>query len=178
MSISDYIFKIVLMGDVTGCKNAFVQRYISGFFTGDLRLTLGVDYYSKTTLFKDKEVKLQIWNFGGEERFQFLLPKYCEGSDGAFFMYDITTKQSIDYLSDWTQIIRENSGDIPIMLIGSKLDLHRLREISHDEGTLAAKEHSLAAFLEVSSKTGENVEEGFLLLGKQIAKIMLFKKFK
>ena len=161
MSISDYIFKILLMGDVTGCKTAFVQRYISGFFTGDLRLTLGVDYYSKTTLFKDKEVKLQIWNFGGEERFQFLLPKYCKGSDGAFFMYDITTKQSIDYLSDWTQIIRENSGDIPIMLIGSKLDLHKLREISHDEGILAAKEHNLAAFLEVSSKTGENVDKAF-----------------
>ncbi|MBY8992651.1 MAG: GTP-binding protein [Candidatus Lokiarchaeota archaeon] len=166
MSISDYIFKILLMGDVTGCKTSFVQRYISGFFMGDFRLTIGVDYYSKTTLFKDKEVKLQIWNFGGEERFQSLLPKFCKGSDGAFFMYDITTKQSIDYLSDWTQTIRENTGDIPIMLIGSKLDLHKFREISHGEGILAAKKYNLAAFLEVSSKTGENVEKAFGIMIK------------
>ena len=168
MSISDYIFKILLMGDGTGCKTAFVQRYISGFFKGDLRLTLGVDYYSKITSFKDKKVKLQIWNFGGEERFRFLLSQYSKGTEGAFFLYDITNRGSLDHLPEWAQIIRENAGDIPIMLIGSKLDLHKYRAISHSEGRLVAKEHNLASFLEISSKTGENVDKAFEIMIKTL----------
>ena len=30
-----------------------------------------------------KKVKLQIWDFGGEERFRFLLPTYVRGANGA-----------------------------------------------------------------------------------------------
>ena len=172
MSISDYIFKILLIGDAPGSKTAFVKRYCFDIFNPHTRLTIGVDFYSKTTMFEDKEVKLQIWDFGGEMKLRFLLSKYCKSASGAFFMYDITAKQSLDHLPEWTQIIRENAGDIPIMLIGSKLDLHKYRAISHSEGILAVKEHDLASFLEISSKTGENVENAF-----QVITEILFEKY-
>ena len=56
----------------------------------DLKLTLGVDFYSKTTLFNGKNVKLQIWDFGGEERFRFLLSQYSKVANGAFFLYEFS----------------------------------------------------------------------------------------
>jgi len=168
MSISDYVFKILLIGDAPGSKTAFVKRYCFDEFKRHEKLTIGVNFYSKTTTFNDKEVKLQIWDFGGEMKLRFLLSQYCKSANGAFFMYDITAKQSLDHLPEWTQIIRENAGDIPIMLIGSKLDLHKYRAISHSEGMLAAKEHNLASFLEISSKTGENVEKAFEIMIKTL----------
>lgn len=154
----------MMLGDASVGKTSLTIRYISGFFLEDLKLTIGVDFYSKTTSFKGKKVKLQIWDFGGEERFRFLLHQYCKGANAAFFLYDITNRLSLDHLPDWTQIIREHAGDVPIMLIGSKVDLKQYRVVSREEGILAAKKYNLSAFVELSSKTGENVEEVFTLI--------------
>ena len=161
MTDYDYTFKIMMLGDASVGKTSLTMRYIAGYFMEDLKLTIGVDFYSKTTSFKDKKVKLQIWDFGGEERFRFLLSQYSKGANGAFFLYDITNQTSLDHLPDWTQVIREHAGDIPIMLIGSKVDLNEFRAVHRDDGILAAKKYNLSSFIELSSKTGENVEKTF-----------------
>ena len=161
MTDYDYTFKFMMLGDASVGKTSLTLRYISGYFMEDLKLTIGVDFYSKTTLFNEKKVKLQMWDFGGEERFRFLLSQYCKGANGAFFLYDITNVRSIDHLPDWTQIVRENAGDIPIMLIGSKKDLDEFRTIPREDGILATKKYNLTSFIELSSKTGENVEKAF-----------------
>ena len=172
MTDYDFTFKIMMLGDASVGKTSLTIRYISGFFLEDLKLTIGVDFYSKTTNFKGKKVKLQIWDFGGEERFRFLLSQYCKGANAAFFLYDITNSITIDHLPDWTQIIREHAGDIPIMLIGSKLDLEEFRAVSRKEGILSAKKYNLSSFVELSSKTGQNVEEAFNLMTES-----LFEKY-
>ena len=161
-----------MLGDASVGKTSLTMRYISGYFMEDLKLTIGVDFYSKTTSFKDKKVKLQIWDFGGEERFRFLLSQYSKGANGAFFLFDITNQTSLDHLPDWTQVIREHAGDIPIMLIGSKVDLHEFRAVLRDDGILAAKKYNLASFVELSSKTGENVEKAFNVMTE-----ILFEKY-
>ena len=163
----------MMLGDAAVGKTSLTIRYISGFFLEDLKLTIGVDFYSKTTIFNKKKVKLQIWDFGGEERFRFLLHQYCKGANAAFFLYDITSRLSLDHLPDWTQIIREHAGDIPIMLIGSKVDLKEFRAVSRDEGILAAKKYNLSSFIELSSKTGQNVEKAFDVITET-----LFERYK
>jgi len=172
MTDYDYTFKIMMLGDASVGKTSLTMRYISGFFMEDLKLTIGVDFYSKTTSFKNKKVKLQIWDFGGEERFRFLLSQYSKGANGAFFLYDITNQTSLDHLPDWTQVIREHAGDIPIMLIGSKADLNEFRAVTRDDGILAAKKYNLASFVELSSKTGENVEKAFNVITE-----IIFEKY-
>jgi small GTP-binding protein len=164
MTDYDYTFKLMMLGDASVGKTSLTLRYISGFFMEDLKLTIGVDFYSKTTLFNEKKVKLQMWDFGGEERFRFLLSQYCRGANGAFFLYDITNVRSIEHLPDWTQIVREGAGDIPIMLIGSKKDLDEFRTVPREDGILAARKYNLSSFIELSSKTGENVEKAFKVM--------------
>ena len=161
-----------MLGDASVGKTSLTMRYISGYFMEDLKLTIGVDFYSKTTSFKDKKVKLQIWDFGGEERFRFLLSQYSKGANGAFFLFDITNQTSLDHLPDWTQVIREHAGDIPIMLIGSKVDLNEFRAVPRDDGILTAKKYNLASFVELSSKTGENVEKAFNVMTE-----IIFEKY-
>ena len=168
MTEYDYTFKVMLVGDASVGKTSLTLRYISGFFLEDLKLTIGVDFYSKTTKFKDLKVKLQIWDFGGEERFRFLLSQYTKGANGAFFLFDITNSITLDHLPEWTQIIREHAGDIPIMLIGSKKDLDEFRAVSREEGITASKKYNLSSFVELSSKTGENVEKAFELMTKML----------
>ena len=164
MTDYDYTFKLMMLGDASVGKTSLTLRSISGFLMEDLKLTIGVDFYSKTILFNEKKVKLQMWDFGGEERFRFLLSQYCKGANGAFFLYDITNVRSIEHLPEWTQIVRENAGDIPIMLIGSKKDLEEFRTVPREDGILAAKKYNLSSFIELSSKTGDNVERAFKVM--------------
>ena len=161
MASYDFTFRVLLLGDPSSGKEELVNHFISPYFIADTKLTIGVDFYSKTQEFRGKKVKLQIWVFGGERRFRFLLHQYCKGKDAAMIMYDKTNRQSLDHLPEWTQIIREHAGDIPIMLIGNKLDLEKSRAVSKEEGILAAKKYNLSAYIEISSKTGQNVEKAF-----------------
>ena len=162
MAVSDYTFKLIIVGDASTGKTSLTHRYLSGIFVDSPRLTIGVDFFSKKIKLENgKRVKLQIWDFGGEERYRFLLPTYSKGANGALILYDITAKKTIYHIPDYVKIIRENAGDIPIMLVGSKIDLEEHREVSTDEGIQAAKKNALASFAELSSKTNINIEESF-----------------
>ena len=159
----DFTFKLLMLGDASVGKTSLTHRYITGVFVDSPRLTIGVDFFSKKIrLDNNKSVKIQIWDFGGEERFRFLLPTYSKGSNAAFFLYDITSRKTLESLSVWIQIIRKNAGNIPIFLIGSKKDLSEThRQVSFEEASQKGKEFLLTHHLELSAKTGENVEESF-----------------
>ena len=113
-----------------------------------------------------KKIKLQIWEIGGEERFRFLLSQYCKGANAAMIMIDNTNSKSINQISELTKIVRENASDIPIMLIGTKLDLDEFRELNREEGIEIAKKFNLSSYSEISTKTGQNVEKSFEVLAE------------
>jgi len=157
----DFTWKIMILGDKASGKTSLTIRYISGFYLQDLKLTIGVDFYSKMTNYNEKKVKLQMWDFEGEERFRFLLHQYCKGANAAFFLYNITIPSTLDHLPEWTQIIREHAGNIPILLVGTKAHLEEQRAVTREQGIQAARLHNLSGFIELSSKTGQNVEKLF-----------------
>ena len=157
----DYTFNIVLIGDDTAGKTSLTTRYISGFFIDDHQMKIGADFYSKTTSYEGKRVKLLLWNFGGEEQFKFLMRKYSEGADAAIYLYNITIPNSLDRLGEWIQVIKNLAGDIPIMLVGSEAHLDEERQITKEQGIEVARIHNLSGFIEVSSKTGKNINQLF-----------------
>ncbi|MFX1456529.1 MAG: Rab family GTPase [Promethearchaeota archaeon] len=157
----DYTFKIMLLGEPEVGKKALAERFCFNIFNPSERLTVGVDFYAKTIELQGKTIKLQIWEVGGEERFKFLLSQYCKGANGAMIMIDITNSKSINQIPELTQIIRENASDIPIMLIGTKIDLEEFRELNKEEGINIAKKYNLSSYSEISTKTGQNVEKSF-----------------
>ena len=167
MSTYDFTFKILLLGDASVGKTSFTKRYCYGVFNPSERLTIGVDFHVKTVRIDKKKIKLQIWDVGGEERFRFLLPTYCLGANAAFLLYDITRPPTLDNLAEWTSIVRQKGGSIPIMLIGSKLDLaNTKRQISHDHGIQIAEKNEFIDFMEISSKNNQNIDKAFSDLTK------------
>ena len=128
-------------------------------------MTIGVDFHVKTIELQGKKVKLQLWDVGGEERFRFLLPTYCLGANAAFLLYDVTRTQTLDNISEWTNIVHQKGGIIPIMLVGSKIDIMDApREVSREYGIQIAEKHNMASFGEISNKTGQNVNKTFEVL--------------
>ena len=173
MSNYDFTFKVLLLGDASVGKTSFTKRYCYNIFNPSERLTIGVDFHVKTIDLHGKKIKLQIWDIGGEERFRFLLPTYCLGANAAFLLYDITRPQTLDNISEWTNIVRQKGGPVPIMLIGSKIDLEKSqRNIPREYGIQIAEKHNMTSFGEISSKTGQNVTKTFEVLTELTLEMM------
>jgi len=160
----DATFKIIIFGDAGCGKTTLTQRFLTNLFVSDSKMTIGVDFEVKSLEVDKQKVKLQIWDFGGEERFRFLLPTYVRGARGGLFLYDITNYSSIAHIDDWLNVIRKEirAEDVfPIIVVGGKADLAENREVSAEDGIKIAKSRNVDGFIETSSKTGENVEKTF-----------------
>ncbi len=163
----DATYKVVIFGDAGTGKTTLTQRFLTNLFKSDSKMTIGVDFEVKSLEINEKKVKLQIWDFGGEERFRFLLPTYVRGANGALFMYDVTNYSSLAHIDDWLLIVKKeirSEDQFPVIVVGGKADLIDDREISGEEGINISKSRGVDGFIECSSKTGENVEETFQAL--------------
>ena len=171
----DYLAKVCLFGDGGVGKTTLINRYLTGIFKTDSTITIGVDFHVKKVDVNGKRVSLQIWDFAGEERFRFLLPKYVAGASAGIFMYDITRYSSLKNFDEWIEIFKNgfvNSGktnQLPVIMVGGKLDLQFKRAVSSKEAFEIARKHRLYGFVECSSKDGRNVEDIFY----ETAKLML-----
>ena len=168
----DATFKIIIFGDANCGKETLTQRFLTNLFVSDQTMTIGVDFEVKSLSVDEQKVKLQIWDFGGEERFRFLLPTYARGARGGLFLYDITNYSSIAHIDDWLGVIRKEIGaeDIfPIIVVGNKAHLVNEREVPSPEAIKIAKSRGVNGFIEISAKTGENVEKTF----EALARLML-----
>ncbi len=160
----DATFKIIIFGDAGCGKTTLTQRFLTNLFVSDSKMTIGVDFEVKSLEVDKQKVKLQIWDFGGEERFRFLLPTYVRGARGGLFLFDITNYSSLAHIDDWLNVIRKEirAEDVfPIIVVGGKADLAENREVSAAEGIKIAKSRNVDGFIETSSKSGENVEKTF-----------------
>jgi len=160
----DATFKIIIFGDAGTGKVTLTQRFLTNLFVSDQTMTIGVDFEVKSLSVDGQKVKLQIWDFGGEERFRFLLPTYVRGARGGIFIYDITNYSSLAHIDDWLSVIRKEikAEDIfPIIVVGNKAHLVNDREVPSAEAIKIAKSRGVSGFIEVSAKTGENVEKAF-----------------
>jgi small GTP-binding protein len=166
----DAIFKIVIFGDAGCGKTALTKRFMTDIFIPDTHMTIGVEFEIKSIEVDDQMIKLQIWDFGGEERFRFLLPKYIRGASGGVLLYDITNYGSLSHVDDWLSVIEKTEEVFPIILVGGKSDLEQERQVNSEEGLEIAKSRGINDFIECSSKTGENIEEIFIKITKHMLK--------
>jgi len=168
-------FKLCIFGDGGVGKTTLVNRYLTSVFDETLKMTIGADFYVKDLEIDGKKVVNRIWDFGGEQRFKVLLPSFAKGADGGIFMYDITRYTSIKNIDDWLSIFEKNTRDkqinIPIIMVGGKLDLQEKRSVETDDAIELSEKHNLQGYYECSSKTGENVEDIFESITRKMMKI-------
>ena len=158
-------FKVSIFGEGGVGKTTLANRYLHGVFDIDTRLTMGASILVKYLTVENKRVALQIWDFGGEEQFRFLLPVYAQGSSAGIIMFDITRYDTFKNLGEWITFFKDglsiDEQDIPIFLVGGKGDLGEKRSVPSDEAAKMVKQLKCVEYVETSSKTGDNVEKLF-----------------
>lgn len=154
----DYLLKIVLIGDSGSGKSCLLQRIFDNTFKQDSKSTIGVEFATHVYEMNDtKSVKVQIWDTAGQDRYRAITNAYYRGSVGIIIVYDITNRTSFNNVLKWYNESLNHSDKIKnVLLVGSKLDLKHLRNVTSSEGKELADKNNMD-FIEVSSLTGENV---------------------
>ncbi len=164
------LFKIITGGDGGVGKTTLLYRYIEGKFLIDTKATLGVDFFWKKLKIKDTQFDLQLWDFGGQQDFRHILKNYATGASGALLLFDLTSKSSLEQIYDWVDIFREKDPNLPIIFLGTKLDLTDLIVVEDKDAMFFKEKYGFLDYIKVSSKTDENVNLAFQLLVNEIMK--------
>ena len=153
-----YQFKILLIGDTNVGKSSLMQRFTRKLFTCDKERTIGLDMNIKTVRVDNKLIKLQIWDTSGQEKYLSLTKSYYNGAHGVLVVFDASTPNSFYTVEDWIHRACRTQN-LPIVVVGNKID-----KISHNPVEI----HSFSVpHIMTSAKSGENVEQAFMLLVKK-----------
>ena len=163
-----YILKILTAGEGGVGKTTLLTRFVEGKFSGETKMTIGVEFFLKEMELDGKQCTLQLWDFGGQERFRFLLDSYVLGAKGALLMFDLTRPMTLENLQEWVNIVRKGDNSIPVLFVGTKVDLVDDIMIDDDYALSFKEQFNLFDYKKISSKSGVNVQEVFELLTKKI----------
>ena len=158
---SEFLFKILLLGDSGVGKSSIILRYIENNFSQNLMNSIGVDFKLKNIEVKGKKVKLQVWDTAGQERFRTITTSYYKGAQAIIVVFDITDRDSFEHVKNWMADVDKFAKEgVLRILSGNKCDLEHMRKISKDEGKELASKYGIQ-YIETSAKETTNIEELF-----------------
>ena len=166
-------FKIIMIGPANSGKTSIVRRYVDKKFNDDYKVTVGFDYMNKEITIGKKKINIQLWDTAGTEMFQSLSSSYYRNSCGALVVFDVLDRKSFESLNTWINYYREHRDhnyEELIYLIGNKID-SKDRVISKKEAMDFMEENNLKEYYESSAKKGDNIDNIFNNIAKDLIKI-------
>ena len=164
----EQLYKIIIIGNSGVGKSNILGRYLKNEFKEDTKSTVGVEFGSKKVKVNGINIKLQVWDTAGEERYRSITSAYYKGSKGCFIVYDITSTQSFNDIEKWyDEIVKITDKNISIILVGNKCDLENQRKVSVEMGKNKAKNLN-CPFYETSALNNTNIDNVFQIISENI----------
>ena len=158
----DYIFKILLIGDSNVGKSSLIIKSVKNLFNEEFISTIGYEFFYLGYKINNKNIKLQLWDTCGQERYHSLIKNLYKNSVLTIMVYSICDNNSFDNLEFWLKEIKIYSQpNIPIFLIGNKKDIENERIVKFKNGKQFFNEYNLQFFMETSAKIGFSSNELF-----------------
>jgi small GTP-binding protein len=168
MPPAEYIFKAILLGDCAVGKTSILRNLGNHPFIPETMHTIGIDFTIRRFILDGCNIKLQLWDTSGQERFRTITRSYYRGCSAVFLLFSMNNRNSFNSLNGWYQEILEYAKEesFPIFyVIGSKADMER--EVSTEEAMNYANEIN-AIYTETSAKHGIGISELFDTCSRQL----------
>ncbi|OVA19832.1 Small GTPase superfamily [Macleaya cordata] len=170
MSASRFI-KCVTVGDGAVGKTCMLISYTSNTFPTDYVPTV-FDNFSANVVVDGNTVNLGLWDTAGQEDYNRLRPLSYRGADVFLLAFSLISKASYENVAKkWIPELRHYAPGVPIILVGTKLDLRDDKQFFIDhpgavpittaQGEELKKVIGAPYYIECSSKTQQNVKAVF-----------------
>ena len=116
--------KLVLLGESGVGKSSISIRYVKDEFYEYQESTIGAAFLTKSIDIDGHEMKFEIWDTAGQDRFKTITSSYYRGAHGIIVTYDITDRDSFAKVSEWmSEVDKHSDKNISRILVGNKKDL-------------------------------------------------------
>jgi small GTP-binding protein len=85
----DIVFKIILLGEAAVGKSSIIRRTALNKYDDKYSSTVGFDFMTLNSYYKDIKMKLQIWDTCGQELFRSLVSSFYKDASLAILVYSI-----------------------------------------------------------------------------------------
>ncbi|QGN13642.1 GTP-binding protein rhb1 [Kluyveromyces marxianus] len=169
MSVRDR--KIIVLGSRNVGKTTLLVQLTESHFVESYYPTIENQFIHEFVLKKpngtELKFNLDIVDTSGQDEFSMINAKSMLGVAGCILMYSVANRHSFEIL----ELIRDKMLDmlglreLPIVLVGNKIDLER--QVSYQEGEELAKRLK-CGFVEICVKQGSGIEMPFKTLIQKI----------
>ena len=165
---TELAIKTLVIGDSRVGKTSLLLKYVDKSFPDEHISTIGVEYKEKLITKDGFNIRLQIWDTAGEERFRSITKSIYKNTHGVLFVYDITQKDTFANVKHWIKDTENIDREIRGVIVGNKIDLPD-RVISKTDLDEIGEKYKMPV-IETSAKEGTNVNECFELLIDELFK--------
>ena len=159
--------KIVLLGAASTGKTSIVNRFAHQHFSPTLESTIGAAFVSKVIKIQGKDIKLEIWDTGGCEKYKSLAPMYYQDTHAAIIVFDLTSSTSLEAAQTWIEELHKNGpSKVVVGCAANKVDIADQRQVDEHELQDFVERNQIEIFKETSALTGQNINELFTELAE------------
>jgi small GTP-binding protein len=136
-----------------------------GTFDRDYVKTIGAQLSKFNKKINGDLIRLIFWDIAGQDDFNFLHHLFYKESKAAIIVYSLEDNKlgqnSFKHVKNWQEVVKENCGNIPIVLFANKVDLVDENTIDRAKIQNLTKENNFLNFFFTSAKTAQGVVEAF-----------------
>ena len=155
--------KVVLLGDSGVGKSSLSLRFCQGRFPTFHEVTIGAAFLQQTVRLRDgSQIKLSLWDTGGQERFRSMSSLYYRDAAGAVLVYDCTDATSFESVKYWVDELRSKGpSNVVIVVAANKSDAPIEKRTVDPAIARTYCEENNMLFFETSALSGDNVSQLF-----------------
>lgn len=150
--------KVLVIGESETGKTSLVNRFVFHDFLA-VEPTVGVNFAQKVMTGRDGPLNLSIWDLSGQDRFRFLMPRFCAGAAGVLLVFDLSRPSTLKAAAHWLKIVSSHHGQPEppvVVLVGAKSDLPC--QVTRQDVRSFCSSHNIKHFIQCSAKSGHNVD--------------------
>ena len=159
--------KVCMLGGFAVGKTSLVSRFVHSIFSDKYLTTIGVKIDKKPVSLLRGEMELILWDIYGEDDFQKVRMSYLQGASAYLLVADGTRPATLEVANSLQRAAEQEIGKVPFVLAVNKVDLADQWQVDllalEQAGQLGWK------VVRTSAKTGEGVEDAFLILARAMA---------
>ena len=158
-------FKLVLVGDGGVGKTTFVKRHLTGEFEKKYIATLGVEVHPMPFFTNHGQIKFNVWDTAGQEKFGGLRDGYYIGGNAGIIMFDVCSRITYTNVPKWYKDLTRVCENIPIVLVGNKVDV-KDRKVKGKQITFHRKKN--LQYYDISAKSNYQYDKPFVWLLRRL----------
>ncbi len=141
-------------------------------YSENYKATIGADFFTKGETINSREVKLQLWDTAGSEKYKSVGQGFYRGSKCCALVFSLSDKKSFEEIEGWRQsflqqLNPQDSENFPFVLLGNKCDLtDEDVKVTEAEIKKYCEDHNNMKYFPTSAKENMNLNEAFQNLGE------------